>query len=271
MKSPLLSFHPVKKQSFPLLKVTIALVFLFLLGSAGGSVLYGQERLVVTRDGENPNLPGDHGQGGNQDADSIVTPGTSDTPLLPGDHGQGGNQDADSETPAQTTQTISLYAGWNWVSFFLECDAGFIAGLKEDIAQNNDESLIKDISQNSMLQNGVWYDGNLTFTNKSMYMILVKNDTPLTLHGTLAKPESNTITLFPGWNWIGFPETRSMTLEEALSGIQPNEGDVIKDVGKTSTYSGNEWQGSLTQLKPGTGYMYLNTGATFTLTFPSSK
>lgn len=271
MKSPLSSSHPVKKPSFPLLKVIVALVFLFLFGATGGNVLYGQERLVVTRDGENPNLPGDHGQDGNHDADSIVTPGTTDTPLLPGDHGLDGNHDANSETPAQTTQVVTLYAGWNWVSFFLDCDAALFSGLKENIAQNNDESLIKDISQNSMLQNGVWYDDNMSLTNKSMYMILVKNDTPLTLHGTLAKPESNAITLYQGWNWIGFPESRSMALEEALSGIQPNEGDVIKDIARAATYSGNEWQGSLTQLQPGKGYMYLNTGTTFTLTYPSSK
>lgn len=266
MKNPLL---PQLKASFPRQKTGFILVLLLLLGFAGGGVLYGQEKLVVNRDGETPNMPGNHGQDESQDADGEEGEGT-ETPGLPGNHGQDGNQDADESGTLQTQQ-LTMYAGWNWVSFYLDCDDELFAALQEGIAQNNTESLIKDMSQNVTLQNGMWAGSNLVFNNKTMYMILLDTNTTLTLNGLLADPAHCTINIASGWNWIGFPYNQSMPLGTALSGMQPHDGDVIKDMATSATYSGNAWEGSLTQMEPGKGYMYLNTGDVITLTFPSSK
>ena len=260
---------PPTKPSFPRPKVGFILVLLLLFGFAGGGALYGQENLVVNRDGETPNMPGNHGQDGNQNADGDEGEGT-ETPGLPGNHGQDGNQDADGNGSLQTQQ-FTLYAGWNWVSFYLDCDAELFTALQAGIAQNNNESLIKDMSQNTTLENGTWAGSNMVFNNKTMYMILLDTNTTLTLNGRLANPADKVITIATGWNWIGYPLNHPMSLEAALSGIQPHDGDVIKDMAFSATYSGNTWEGSLTQMEPGKGYMYLNTGATMTLTFPSSK
>ena len=51
-----------------------------------------------------------------------------------------------------------------------------------------------------------------------------------------------------------------MSLENALSNLTPNEGDVIKGQNGFATYSGTAWTGSLKILEPGRGYMYQNNG-----------
>ena len=66
------------------------------------------------------------------------------------------------------------------------------------------------------------------------------------------------INLLTGWNWIGYTCTEAIPLEEALAGFTPAEGDMIKGINGTSMYQNGQWQGSLTQLEPGLGYMYLS-------------
>ena len=65
------------------------------------------------------------------------------------------------------------------------------------------------------------------------------------------------ITLNNGWNWISYPYSEPMTIEEALSGFTPANGDIINSQTEGSaTYLNGRWRGSLTTLVPGKGYMY---------------
>ena len=64
------------------------------------------------------------------------------------------------------------------------------------------------------------------------------------------------ITLEQGWNWISYPYSEPMTIEEALSGFTPAEGDILKSQTSMAQYQNGSWSGNLTTLIPGEGYMY---------------
>ena len=44
------------------------------------------------------------------------------------------------------------------------------------------------------------------------------------------------ITLEQGWNWISYPYSEPMTIEEALSGFTPAEGDILKSQTSMAQY-----------------------------------
>ena len=160
-------------------------------------------------------------------------------------------------------QTYAIEPGWNWMSSYLECSDELFTALKEGIAANNTSAVIKNMDGSVMLQTieqtPVW-NGSMPFVNESMYMMNVGNATEVTLTASPANPAAHPITLTPGWNWIGFPSTKAMDLTEALSGITPNNGDVIKNMDGVSTFNSTYgvWQGNLSTLDPGNGYMYYN-------------
>ena len=65
------------------------------------------------------------------------------------------------------------------------------------------------------------------------------------------------ITLNQGWNWISYPYSEPMTIQEALAGFTPLAGDVISSqTNGSATYLNGQWRGTLTTLIPGKGYMY---------------
>jgi hypothetical protein len=173
--------------------------------------------------------------------------------------------------PTEEDQDVSLAPGWNWWSSSLEMDATLDAALKDAIAAENTTAVIKNVGGNTMLENGTW-SPDMVLDNESMYMIRVDNAVTATLTAAPADPTNHPITLASGWNWIGFPTVNAMTLDEAFAGITPNEEDVVKGTAGPATYTAEYgWNGSLTGLEPGVGYMYKNNGDPMTLVYPSTS
>ena len=92
-----------------------------------------------------------------------------------------------------------------------------------------------------------------------------------------AKAQEISVTLIPGWNWIGFPKTEPMDIAAALGDFVPTEGDIIRSRYGSASYSSmGIWVGSLRQLTPGLGYHYYSNRAepvnlVFVLTTPQSQ
>ena len=170
---------------------------------------------------------------------------------------------------ADIVQTFALSSGWCWMSSYLECSDELFAAMKDAIAANNSTAQIKNMTDGLILNNGSWQGTAVTLTNEGMLMTNLENATEVTLTAASADPSEHPIILNPGWNWIGFISSEPMTLNEALSGIVPNNGDQIKDMSDVATYSGT-WTGTLVTLQPGNGYMYYNNGAAMTLVFPAA-
>ena len=66
----------------------------------------------------------------------------------------------------------------------------------------------------------------------------------------------------PGWNWLPYTPLSTMTVDEALAGVQPKWGDIIKSQTGVSVYDIYGWEGTLTALEPGHGYLYYSTDST---------
>ena len=72
-----------------------------------------------------------------------------------------------------------------------------------------------------------------------------------------ATAQEITISLDPGWNWIGYPNAEAMDVATALGDFIPMQGDIIKSQGSgQAVYNNGRWLGRLTYFIPGRGYMY---------------
>lgn len=76
-----------------------------------------------------------------------------------------------------------------------------------------------------------------------------------------AKAQEVTITLKPGWTWIGYPSTDTVDFATALGTFTPREGDMIACEYDFSEYFDGGWFGDIQHFYPGYGYMYYSTRA----------
>lgn len=169
-------------------------------------------------------------------------------------------------------QTVSLTSGWNWFSSYISYDANSLADIENQLEGSN-PSIIK--SQNAFVSytNGQW-SGILTeLDNAVMYMIQLDDDCILTLTGSFVDPSDHPITLMSGWTWMPYLNLSPLSLSEAFANFTPSDGDLIKDQRNHSAYNAQSgrWEGSLTVLQPGQGYLYLNNSSeTKILIYPNS-
>ena len=181
-----------------------------------------------------------------------------------------GNQPASIGT---LTQTIALSAGVNWVSVCVDIT---LADLENAIVAALPGSAgMKISSQGSGFTqyNGSTWRGGLRVLNLAqMYRIEVPAACELTLTGQSVDSSELPITISNGNNWIAFPLSTSMSVNNAFMGF-PAPGDKISSQGDGFTqYNGSTWRGGLRTLEPGKGYIYNSTSTdTKTFIFPSSS
>ena len=170
------------------------------------------------------------------------------------------------------TQASDFVPGWNWWSGYIELDGNSLQSLENGLGGNG--LMIK--SQNdgyaSYLAGFGWYGSLAAINNENTYQIRLSSACTMELTGATAYPADHPVTLVAGWNWIGYPVSASMTITEALSGITPQSGDMLKSQndGYASYLEGYGWYGSLGTLQPGMGLMYKsNNGSAVTLVYPN--
>ncbi|MBR3710571.1 MAG: choice-of-anchor J domain-containing protein [Bacteroidales bacterium] len=163
-----------------------------------------------------------------------------------------------SDQPATTSQTINLAQGWSWWSTYLDItledlqDAlvAALPGTQITIKSQNDGSSIYYVSNNR------WRGSLESLDVAQMYEIYVSSACTINLTGSPVDPTEHPITVHNGTNWIGFPHSESMSLNDAFD-FTPTNGDILKSKNNGSTtYSGGQWRGELTTLEPGQGYIY---------------
>jgi len=174
-------------------------------------------------------------------------------------------------------QKQNLVKGWNWYSSYLNITTENLLGALgtngKSIVQNSTWSATY-YGVNDGTDYGWGYESHI-FDVSKMYMIETSQACELALSGNLVDASTITITLNPGWNWIGYPSNVEVRLEDALDGLQPSHGDEIKTQGAFASYYDYEGQSMwLTysfgngNMKPTKGYMYNNTsGETKTFTY----
>lgn len=112
-----------------------------------------------------------------------------------------------------------------------------------------------------------WVGSLTNMSPKKMYRLFLNNPLYLKLVGSAV--ENSAITLNSGYTWLGYIPRENLPIAEALanfSGLVAND----RIIGQTSfaIYNGATWQGSMTRLYPGRGYIIqmANGG---TLTYPA--
>ena len=183
------------------------------------------------------------------------------------------NQIVLSVTPASSVaQTITLSPGWNWFSTYLSGEPTELLQMLENSLGGNGIVIKSNAVSTDYYEDYGWY-GDLDdegLKSSQMYMVKTNAACTVELEGVPANPAEVGITIRHGWNWIGFPCAEAMSVAEALSGFQAEDGDILKSSGaSTDYYEGFGWYGELETMEPGEGFMYYsNSQTTKTIYFP---
>ena len=163
---------------------------------------------------------------------------------------------------------IPLSQGWTWFSLNVNSEN-----------MNIDEVLTSLIlTENDYIKNqtvsATYYDdfnwvGDLTaFNNTEMYKIRLDQSNSLDYTGYIVEPANNPISIDAGWNWAAYIPQYPLSLPNALSSLNIQSFDYIKNQRFSSTYyDGYGWFGDLIDLFPNDGYMIKITEPG-TLTYP---
>ena len=170
-------------------------------------------------------------------------------------------------------QQTELKAGWNWLSLYVTNEDMTVATLFNKIGAD----VITIKSQNDgylTFEEGSW-GGNLTgnLSNGQMYAVKMKRDRTLSIVGERVEPANNPVTVYNGWNWIGYYGNQVSTVSDALADLSAVDGNIIKAQRGVAYFDSYEWSGSLQMMEPGEGYMLktsLGEGQSKLFRYPSS-
>lgn len=153
------------------------------------------------------------------------------------------------------TQVISLTAGSNYVSYYVEITLDELkAALVE--ALPGTAIVIKSKNQTTTYNpaRDRWNGTFNTFDLGNMNIIKVTEAGELTLQGNPIDPADHPVTIVNGTNYISYPFNVSMTPTQAFAGFAVR-GDKLKSKTSTCPYT-NRWGNQIPTLEPGQGYIY---------------
>ena len=158
-------------------------------------------------------------------------------------------------------QQLHITPKWYWLALGVEpADKRPIAVFP---ALTSWQTIIKSKTSSVVYSNGVEWRGTLQVEPATMYkMMLQRLETskdlpdPLPVTGRQLDLKNTPITLEHEWNWMAYTPLTTMTVNEALAGANPQQGDRIKSQTAIAIYNGYQWEGSLKALESGHGYMY---------------
>lgn len=164
------------------------------------------------------------------------------------------------EEVSGTTQTTDLIEGWNWFSTYIAVDdpVDMLDMLKASLGTNADE--IQSFLYSTEFDGEEWFgdlDDEGIFNNET-YLIYANTDCTVELSGTPAVVTEYSITINPGWNWIGFPSADGIEVADAMFNFDAYEGDMMQTKENSTEFDGDEWFGDLETFVPGEGVMYFS-------------
>jgi len=165
----------------------------------------------------------------------------------------------------QQSQVIALHQGWNWWAPIGEM---YFADLGDILDQGRGLIINSQDDGFARYEDDLWQGTLSEFVPGKMYKIKVNEDCTIVV--TVAPVTSTSVTIEPGFNWIGYTGPAGLSIATALGSFEPNDGDEIHDEDgiRMASYDGETWSGNLLQLVPGKGYLYYsNATESKTLTF----
>ena len=162
-------------------------------------------------------------------------------------------------------QVIALKAGWNWISFNVTASDMTVPEIFKNVAAGV-ETVKSQNSGYQTCEDGTWGGMLASLTNTEMYSVLAKADCTLRIVGTAA---NEPVTVYQGWNWIGYQGQQVGTLGDALGGMSKTDGDIVKAQRGVAYWDSYEWSGSLLMMEPGVGYQ-LKSNSAGAFSYPAS-
>ncbi|KAA3611041.1 MAG: T9SS C-terminal target domain-containing protein [Calditrichaeota bacterium] len=168
-------------------------------------------------------------------------------------------------TPSGKAQNITLAPNWNWFSLNLEqsdmsvenilsnlnATSGDVIKGQEGIATFYNNELSSESDKTN------WIGDLQNIEVGKSYRIFLANEQNLRFAGDTINVSEESIQVFSGWNWIGYLQQNNVDLNNAFTGFSYSDGDRLKSQDAFSVYdaSSSSWQGGLTTLNPGEGYL----------------
>ncbi|MBR4897333.1 MAG: hypothetical protein IKZ48_00890 [Prevotella sp.] len=155
-------------------------------------------------------------------------------------------------------QSIDLGKGWNWMSLSVSPN-DFTVPVVFAKANGKVSNVKSQFNGYKNFANGTW-SGKLNAMNSNqMYAVKTTEAFTLTVTGHRVVTTDVPVTVGKGWNWVGYNASSLMSVTEALAGMDPQDGDIIKAQRGISYYDNHEWLGSLQTMMPGKGYKIFST------------
>jgi hypothetical protein len=172
---------------------------------------------------------------------------------------------------AKLLQNEPLEEGWTSISLYLKPDTDDQHLF--DILGNN--ILEVDVDKNTALthSDGQWSATYSPIKPGQMMKVNLATADTLYVIGDEVDPADWPQTIAPmASTWIGVPTQAAMTLDEAFAGIEPEEGDMVKNDDTVSFFESGHWTGDVNAILPGSGYVYTSMSENAkTLVFPDKS
>ena len=101
----------------------------------------------------------------------------------------------------------------------------------------------------------------------NLYKVQMDEDATYSFTDTFCESDLP-IGVRPGWNWIGYTTNGTQSVVNALTSNQLDEGDILMGQDGFSVYTNGAWNGTLSTLETGKGYMF-KSSRTKSLSFSS--
>lgn len=175
-----------------------------------------------------------------------------------------GNGDDDVSETVQFNYTLKrsdmdfqMAEGWTWMSHNFES-----AIAPADLATDEGISRIMSQTQEVIRDPQLGMIGTLTELSASeSYKVETTAATTRLRLSDIAWNPATPIALNSGWNWLGYPVSQTMSVDEAFATTNAETLDVVVGQNGFAQFNGENWIGTLETMCPGMGYMYQSQSA----------
>lgn len=170
-----------------------------------------------------------------------------------------GNGDDDISETVEFNYTLKrsdmdfqMPEGWTWMSHNFET-----ALTPDAIAGDANVSRILSQTQEVIRDPQLGMVGTLRELSASeSYKVQTSSATSRVRLSDVAWNPATPIALTSGWNWLGYPLSQTMSVDEAFADTQAETLDIVVGQNGFAQFDGTNWVGTLETMSPGMGYMY---------------
>ena len=175
-----------------------------------------------------------------------------------------GNGDDDVSETVEFNYTLKrsdmdfqMPEGWTWMSHNFES-----AIAPADLSTDEGISRILSQTQEVIRDPHLGMVGTLQELSASeSYKVETTTATTRQRLSDIAWNPATPIALQAGWNWLGYPVSQTMSVDEAFATTNAETLDVVVGQNGFAQFDGENWIGSLETMSPGMGYMYQSQSA----------